>query len=181
MLTPPAFLKGRNLKSDRGFSDWMENMFKRALKERQRNRQLSNSKRESPQDDQIGIAVQPSTQPKRQKLSESLRDSDGTARNNHPEDTLHLHGPRRNGQIFSPSLSHSHPDVDPPINIPVKTYNPTVSSRVTRSQKQHQPTTIDRCVLFFFSFLDSAPDQIFEPSDHEPSPSPLRDTCKWLK
>ncbi|KKZ61639.1 hypothetical protein EMCG_03824 [[Emmonsia] crescens] len=145
---------------DRG-SDWMENMFKRALKERQRNSQLSSSKRESPQDDRIGIAVQPSTQPKRQKLSESLRDSDGTARNNPLEDTLHLHGPRRNGQIFSPSLSHSHPDVDPPINIPVKTYNPTVSSRVTRSQKQHQPTTID--------------------SDHEPSPSPLRDTCKWLK
>ncbi|OJD10789.1 hypothetical protein AJ78_08293 [Emergomyces pasteurianus Ep9510] len=145
---------------DRG-SKWMENMFKRILKERRGNGQLSGLKRESPQDDQMGIPIEPSTLPKRQKLSESLRDSDGTITKNPSDNTLNLHEHSMNGRPVSSPLSHSHPDADTPKSIAIKTYNPPVSSRVTRSQKQRQPTTID--------------------SDHEPSPSPLRDTCKWLK
>ncbi|OAX82759.1 hypothetical protein ACJ72_02896 [Emergomyces africanus] len=145
---------------DKG-SKWMETMFKRVLKDARGIRQLSVSKRESPQHDQIGITVEPLTHPKRQKLSESLRDSDGTIRKDSSDHTLHSPGPSTNGQPFTAILSHSHPDMDTARTIPIKTYNPPASSRVTRSQKQRLPTTID--------------------SDHESLPSPMRDTCKWLK
>ncbi|KAG5291649.1 Ulp1 protease [Histoplasma ohiense] len=142
-------------------SGWMESMFKRAVEEkRQGIRNLGGSKRESPQGAQTGI-VRPSTQPKRQKLSESLRDSDGATRISPLEDTLQLRGSRKGGKHISPPLSPSHLNSDPPIPIPVKTYNTNVGSRVTRSRKRMEPTTIN--------------------SDHELSPSPLRDGSKWLK
>ncbi|EEQ89286.1 Ulp1 protease [Blastomyces dermatitidis ER-3] len=145
---------------DKG-SEWMENMFKRSLKKRQGNRQPASSKRESLQDDHIDAVAQPSTQPKRQKLSESLLDSDGTTRKSPLEDSLHSRGPRKHAQDDMSPLSHSHPDVDRPITIPVKKYSPTVSLRVTRSQGQRKPTTIN--------------------SDHEPSPSPHRYTRMWSR
>ncbi|QSS53197.1 Ulp1 protease [Histoplasma capsulatum var. duboisii H88] len=142
-------------------SGWMESMFKRAVEERRQGiRNLGGSKRESPQGAQIGI-VRPSTQPKRQKLSESLRDSDGATRISPLEDTLQLRGSRKGGKHISPPLSPSHLNSDPPIPIPVKTYNTNVDSRVTRSRKRMEPTNIN--------------------SDHELSPSPLRDGSKWLK
>ncbi|KLJ12161.1 hypothetical protein EMPG_09589 [Blastomyces silverae] len=147
---------------DKG-SEWMENMFKRSLKERQENRQPQpgSSKRGSPQYDHIDDAAQPSTQPKRQKLSERLLDGDGTTRKSPLEDSLQSHGPGQHAQVDMSPLSHGHPDVDRPIIIPVKKYSPTVGLRVTRSQEQRQPTTIT--------------------SDHESSPSPHRDTRMWSK
>ncbi|PGH04257.1 hypothetical protein GX51_03602 [Blastomyces parvus] len=145
---------------DKG-SEWMENMFRRSLKERQGNRQPGNSKRESPQDDHVDVATQPSTQPKRQKLSDSLLDSDGTTRKSPLGGSLQSREPRKDAQVDMSPLSHSHPDVDRPITIPVKKYSPTVGLRVTRSQTQREPTIIE--------------------SDHESSPSPRRDTRMWSK
>lgn len=127
-------------------------MFKRAVEERRQGiRNLGGSKRESPQDAQIGI-VRPSTQPKRQKLSESLRDSDGATRISPPEDTLQLRGSPKGGKHISPPLSPSHLNSDPPIPIPIKTYNTNVGSRVTRSRKRMEPTTINRWVNFSLHF-----------------------------
>ncbi|OJD25328.1 hypothetical protein ACJ73_03301 [Blastomyces percursus] len=145
---------------DKG-SEWMENMFKRSLKKRQGNRQPVSSKRESPQDDHIDVVAQPSTQPKRQKLSNSLLDSDGTARNSPLEGSLQSCGPRKHARVDMSRLSHSHPDADCPITISVKKYSPIVSLRATRSQGQRQPTTIN--------------------SDYESLPSPHRDTRRWSK
>ncbi|PGH11894.1 hypothetical protein AJ79_04586 [Helicocarpus griseus UAMH5409] len=139
---------------------WMDNSFNLALKKRRGNRQLSGSKRESPRNDQADTVAHYQTQPKRQRISDRLINGNERAEERGGENTLVLEKPRRNGQLSSPILSHSHPDSDA-VLIPVKPYKPSASLRTTRSKAQQNPTTVD--------------------SDHETSPSPARATHKWPK
>ncbi|ODH37026.1 hypothetical protein ACO22_02668 [Paracoccidioides brasiliensis] len=142
-------------------SPWMTNAFNRDAHLGRRNRQRSRSRRKSPQDGQTDTPTQPSKPTRRQKISETLLGGDGTIGNYSRDTTPHFRGPCKNGHVFSPSRNHSQPDIDDPAAIPIKTYKPSVCLRVTRSRAHQQP-----------SFTDS---------DHEPSPSPLRNTCKWTK
>ncbi|KAK2814142.1 hypothetical protein FQN50_000546 [Emmonsiellopsis sp. PD_5] len=137
-------------------SSWMDNMFTRALS-RKGDRQVSGSKRSSPQEKPLDATMHLSAQPKRQKISDRLVDSDGTTNEPASDNTLRK-PPRKMGQLSSPPTTHSHPGLA--VEIPVKKYNPG-SYRMTRSHTQQQPTTIH--------------------SDHDSSPSPVRKANRWNK